>query len=345
VSAPVVINARAAARREIGGVERVARELSRRLPQLDRARYRVIRPPAVLAHKLGQAWEQALLPALAVRAQLIYSPANLAPLAASRRNVIVIHDVAALRHPEWYSRAYVAWQRALIPRLARGARRVIAVSEFARGELVDATGVPAERVSVVPNGVDERFNPAADPGPARDAHALEGLYVLAVGTRSVRKNTAALDAAARRLGESGIEVVSAGSGRGYMRATAASEVRPLGYVEDVHLPGLYAGALAVAMPSLYEGFGLPCLEAMATGTPVVAADRGALPETCGGAALLVDPEDGAALADALLRVASDEGLRERMSVDGLARAGEFSWTRAARETDALIGRLLADGTA
>jgi glycosyltransferase involved in cell wall biosynthesis len=341
VSAPVAINARAAARREIGGVERVAREMSSRLPNLRPDRYRVIQPPAALAHRAGHAWEQVVLPFLSRGVSLLYSPANLAPLAAGARNVIVIHDVASLRHPEWYTRGYVAWQRRVIPRLARGARHLITVSEFAKDELVEILRVEPERVSVVANGVEERFSPAADPGPARDAHELDGPYVLAVGTQIERKNLAALDAAARRLGESGIELVAAGSGRGYMRAEEPSAVRLLGYVDDLYLPGLYAGALALAMPSLYEGFGLPCLEAMASGTPVVASDRAALPETCGGAAMLVDPEDADAFAEALLTVATDEDLRETMAVDGLTRAAQFSWDRAAQETDALIGRLLA----
>jgi glycosyltransferase involved in cell wall biosynthesis len=341
VSAPVAINARAAARREIGGVERVAREMRSRLPNLRPDRYRVIQPPAALAHKAGHAWEQGALPFLSRGVRLLYSPANLAPLAGGARNVIVIHDVASLRHPEWYTRGYVAWQRRVIPRLARRARHLITVSEFAKGELVEVLGIEPERVSVVANGVEERFSPAADPGPARDAHELDGPYALAVGSQIERKNLAALDAAARRLGESGIELVAAGSGRGYMRAEEPSAVRRLGYVDDLYLPGLYAGALALAMPSLYEGFGLPCLEAMASGTPVVASDRAALPETCGGAAMLVDPEDAAALAEALLTVASDEDLRETMAVDGLTRAAQFSWDRAAQETDALIGRLLA----
>src|SRR3954463_6399143 len=180
----VAINARAAVRTEIGGVERVAREMVARLP---RERYRAY-APRFLA---GQLWEQLALPL--VPAQLIYSPANLAPV-ASRRNVVVIHDVAALRHPLWYSRPYVAWQRAVLPRIARGARLVITVSDFSRREIEDVLGVTA---TVIPNGVEERFRPATDKGD----------YALVVGTRIARKNLAALEATAQALRTSGIKLV------------------------------------------------------------------------------------------------------------------------------------------
>jgi glycosyltransferase involved in cell wall biosynthesis len=321
----VAINARAAVRAEIGGVERVAREMAARLPAIAPGRYRVVRPPTALAHRAGHAWEQGWLPLEARAAELIYSPANLAPV-ASRRNVVVIHDVAALSHPEWYGRAYVAWQRALLPAIARRARLVITVSEFSRGEIERVLGVEAE---VIPNGVDERFKP----GPP-----AERPYVLAVGTQIARKNLAVLAATAEALREHGIELVAAGSGRAYMRGEEAPPVRSLGYVPDDELPALYAGARALVMPSLYEGFGLPCLEAMASGTPVVASDRGALPETCGGAALLADPEQPHAFAAAAVEAAV--GRPQRLIEAGLERAARFTWERAARSTDQAIGRLL-----
>src|SRR5205807_6744270 len=127
-----------------------------------------IEPPGWLAHRAGHAWEQCLLPLRASGSELIYSPANLAPV-ASRRNVVVIHDLAALRHPEAYSRPYVAYQRAALPLLARRARLLITVSEFSRGELVDVLGVRPEAVEVIPGGVDERFSPGVDPAPAAAA--------------------------------------------------------------------------------------------------------------------------------------------------------------------------------
>jgi glycosyltransferase involved in cell wall biosynthesis len=311
----VLLNGRAAARPELGGPERWARELAARLP------YEVATPPAAFTHAAGHLWEQAVLPARA-RGRTTLNPANTAPLAG--RQVVVLHDAAALRHPEAYSRAYVAWQRALLPRLAARAVHVVTVSEFSRDELCTLLPLEPARTTVVPGGVDARFRPDAPPPPRVRP------YVLTVGSATARKNLAALEPVAAALAARGIDLVAAGGGRPQFRAEAPAGLVHLGRVGDDELPGLYAGALAYVQPSRHEGFGLTVLEAMACGTPVVAAARGALPETCGGAALLVDRDED--LADAVLAALGDEGLRER----GLRRAAAFTWERTAREVDAVL---------
>ena len=336
----VAINARAAVRAQIGGVERLAREMVAHLPRLRPDRYRVIAPPASLAHRAGHLWEQAMLPVQAAGCSLLYSPANLAPVLWPR-NAVVIHDVAALRHPDAYSRSYVAYQRLLLPLLARHARLLITVSEFSRGELADVLGAAPERIVVVPDGVDERFGPQADAVSVAARYRLERPYVLTAGTMSARKNLSVLGPAARALRERGVDLVLAGSDRGYLRGSPVS-VRRLGYVAEADLPGLYAGARALAMPSVYEGFGLPCLEAMACGIPVVAARSGALPETIGDAGVLVDADDGDGFAAALLAAACDERARASLTEAGRRRAAGFSWSRTAALTDAAISRVLGD---
>jgi glycosyltransferase involved in cell wall biosynthesis len=326
-----VVNARAAARRQLSGVERWAVELAARLPALRPGAYSVARPPVALAYQAGQVWEQIALPlrARALGAPLILSPANLAPLAWPG-NVVIVHDAVALAHPEWFTAPYAAYHRRVLPLVARRAQRVVTVSEFARAELLDVLGVDA---AVVPGGVDERFRPDADAAGARRALGLSSAYVLCVGGESARKNFAALAEVARALRGRGVQMVTAGSRRAHHGGlTHPSGVRELGYVDDALLPGLYAGAEAFVLPSRHEGFGLPCLEAMACGTPVVCTRAGALPETCGDAALLVDPDDADALAEAVLSALDDRAL----AAAGLARAAEFPWERTAGGIDALL---------
>lgn len=336
--APVAINARAAQRLQHGGVERWAHELAERLPRLRPERYRVLAPPPTLAHRAGHAWEQLALPAAARRASLILSPANLAPL-VSRRNVVVIHDVAPLRGPDWYGRTYRAWQRLVLPRIARGAQLVLVPSAFVASELIDLLGLDEASVEVVAPGVSTART-GDDWEHVRQRLGLERPYVLALGTDSVRKNFALLDAIAPSLDREGLEVVIAGATRGYLRRSPGTAARRLGYVSERDLPALYANAAAFAMPSLYEGFGLPCIEAMAAGTPVVASDRGALPETCARAATLVAPGDRDAFAAALVAAALDPAVRTRLVDAGRAHAAAFSWGATAARVDELVAAQL-----
>jgi glycosyltransferase involved in cell wall biosynthesis len=340
---PILLNARAAARPTITGVERWTVELIPRLRALAPERYLVTGPgPRATGRLLGQAWEQFILPLHAARrhAALVFSPANLAPLLWPR-NVMMLHDAAVLREPRAYTRTYAAWHRWFGVACARRALLVLTVSDFSRHELARLAGLDPERVIVVRGGVDERFTPTVDAERVTVKLGLDRPYVLTVATNDRRKNLAALGQTAVRLAELGIELVWAGETRPYFAsASAVDGVRALGYVDECDLPGLYAGALAFVLPSSYEGLGLPCLEAMACGTPVVAADRAALPETCGSAALLVDPDDPAEVASAVVAAATDEQFRERLSESGLRRASELTWDHAALQTHEILTRVV-----
>jgi len=336
----VVVDARAAARPELGGVERWARELSQRLPALAPGRYEIASPPQALSHRAGHLWEQLVLPLR--RHQLLLCPANLAPL-ASRATVVVLHDVAPLRDPDWYSPAYVRWQRLALPRIAAHARAVIVPSRFSAREVGDLLGVEQARIHVVAGGVDPRFH-AADLDCA-DIRRRLGLgdrpYVLAVASATSRKNLSLLDAVAPALADRGVSVVLAGGERPQFRDRARSgHVLALGHVDDELLPGLYAGAAAFALPSLYEGFGLTAIEAMAAGAAVVVSDRGALPEVCGEHALYADPSDAGAFAEALLAAVNGRGPSLSAAAE---HARSFTWDRTARAVDAVLAGLLAPG--
>jgi alpha-1,3-rhamnosyl/mannosyltransferase len=201
--------------------------------------------------------------------------------------------------------------------VARAARRLIAVSEFTRGEIVELLGVPGDRIRVIPNAVGEPFVPH---GPAAD-----GEYVLAVGTLEPRKNLAAAQQAARRLAVP-LKVVGA---RGWGGVQVDGW---LGRVSDEELAALYRGARCLVYPSLYEGFGIPVLEAMACGTPVVTSAGGATEEVAGGAAVLVDPRDPAAIAAGIEEAFAR---RAELGTRGLERAAQFTWERVAADTRAV----------
>ena len=268
------------------------------------------------------AWYLAALPLLAGRDRLdvLHCPTIRAPIRSRVPLVVTVHDLAVLRYPETFNRWTRSWSRLTLPQVARGARRILAVSDFTRRELVDLLGVDEERVRVVRNGVGHPFSP--------DGPRTEGEYILAVSTLEPRKNLARLVEGFRRAGL-GLELRVAGAPGWGDVAVTGEQVRLLGEVEDNELAALYRGAACVAYVSLYEGFGLPVLEALACGAPVVTSRGGACEEVAAGAAELVDPLDPDDIAAGLRRAAgSNDELREL----GLARARELTWERTARET-------------
>jgi len=255
-----------------------------------------------------------------------------------------VHDLAFLRMPELLtpqSRRYYGQ----IHRAVRNTERIIAVSERTRCDLVELVGAPPDRVEVVHEAADPRFRPpsAAEVAAARQRFGLADEYFLFVGTREPRKNLGRLLEAYAALVDGAPDAPAlAIAGRpGWLADDLAARaegfgigprVRWLGGVGPDDLVGLYGGAVAFVFPSLYEGFGLPVLEAMACGTPVVASTGGSLPEVAGDAALLVDPLDVPALRHALGRVWREAGLREELRGRGFARAAGFSWRAAAEQT-------------
>jgi glycosyltransferase involved in cell wall biosynthesis len=274
--------------------------------------------PAVLAREL---WWYPLRMSLLADADLLHFPTYYGPLRPRLPSVVTVHDLAVWRHPE----AFGEWTRRYVPRavpaVLRAAARVIAVSEFTASELGELLRIPREQIAVVPNGVDATFNPE---GPRAN-----GDYVLAVGTLEPRKNLERTVRAAERLGVE-LRIVGA-RGWGGVHPNA-SHVRWLGRVDDEELAAQYRGAHSVVYPSLYEGFGIPILEAMACGTPVVTSGRGAMQEIAGEAAVLVDPLDIADIARGMEQaVTSHADLREA----GLRRAAAFTWDETARRTRAV----------
>jgi glycosyltransferase involved in cell wall biosynthesis len=271
-------------------------------------------------------WYLAALPARARRdgVDVLHCPTQRAPVRSRVPLVVTFHDLAVLRHPETFNRWTRTYSRAVLPRVVRAASRLIAVSEFTKRELLELLDVPEEKVRVIPNAVGQPFSPEGEAAP--------GDYVLAVSTLEPRKNLARLVEAYGRARLNGVPLLVAGaSGWGGVRIEGEN-VRWLGEVRDEELARLYRGAKAVAYVSLYEGFGLPVLEAMACGAPVVAARNGALEEVAGGAAVLVDPLDpegiAAGLAEAIDR-------RDELRPLGLARARAFDWHEVARQTVAV----------
>ena len=318
----------------VTGQQRYAREIVARLAD----RMEIIRPRGRLRGVAGHCWEQFVLPRRR-KPGLLWSPSTTGPLAV-REQVVTIHDCAFFDQAHCFSRSFAAWYQYLVPRLARTARRIITVSEFSKQRIVELCRVPADRIVAVYSGVGKQFraHTAAEISTVRERLRLPERYILCVGSLEPRKNLKRLLAAWERVRPrlDGVSLVLVGARSHVYRDVGLKQEPPgvhlAGYLNDDLLPAIYAGAQTFVYPSLYEGFGLPVLEAMASGVPVVTSNVTALPEVAGDAAHLVDPYDIESIAAGIAQVASDNVLRSELTRKGLARAGQFDWDKTAKVT-------------
>ncbi len=335
-----------------GGTRRQASSVKRQTSNVRRQASSVkFRTIPISDEWMARLWHRLRLPipveAITGPLDVFYSPDFvLPPTRRSTRTLLTVHDLSFLRYPEAFVPKLRRYLERLVPRSIARADVVLADSAATQADIVSLLGAPSDKVQVLYSGVHPCFRPEAEPGERERLQARYGIgdrpYVLSVGTVQPRKNYIRLIHAFNQLtnqltNQPPIQLLIAG-GRGWLYQGILAEaekhpdrVRLLGFVDEADLPALYRNAALFAFPSLYEGFGLPVLEAMACGVPVVCSDASSLPEVAGDAALLVDPHDEDALAEAMARGLEETDLRREMITRGLAQAARFTWERAARQ--------------
>lgn len=301
-----------------------------------------IMPVRPLHGFVGHAWEQFVLP-LKLNGRVLFSPSNTGPVVV-RRQVLTLHDMSVFDWPDTFSYAFVRWYQFLLPKLLQRTSLVITDSEFAKSRILAHIDVSPEKIRVVPLGVNRRFNPQAI-SRADYTKAVLNLpssnYILTVGSLEPRKNLARLLRAWARIYQALPEdlwlFVAGSRVSTQVFADVGFDKLPprvflTGRVEDSELPSLYAGALGFIYVSLYEGFGLPPLEAMASGVPVATGCCSSLPEVVGDAGIMLDPKSEDDIARGIRTLADNGVLRGELAKRGLMRAKQFSWDETARKT-------------
>jgi glycosyltransferase involved in cell wall biosynthesis len=299
-------------------------------------------------------WEQMAAPFHARQQNLdvVHAPVNVIPLASRRATVVTIHDLAFLEYPEQDPSMQRRYLAAMTRASTQRADRVITVSHFTGRDVAERLDVDPTRITAIPNGVDSMFTPrqgSDDLHRFRWKNSLPEHFLLFVGTLQPRKNLIGLLRAYALIEQSARIPLYIVGGEGWMYREIFDEVKQLdidrdvvfaGYAPSKTLPLWYSAATACIYPSYYEGFGLPVLEAMACGVPVVTSNRTSLPEVAGEAAILVDPDDPDDIARGIATVIADSGRRVEMQVAGIEQAAKFTWQRTARETVAVYRNVL-----
>jgi glycosyltransferase involved in cell wall biosynthesis len=334
-AADVVVNVRYLSR-PLTGLQRYTLELLRRW----RGLVDLASPGGKVGPYTGHLWEQVVLPVVA-RGRLLFSPSNTGPVFFERQ-VVTIHDMVAFDLPEVLNPQVASWYRIVLSAVARRAYRIITVSSYSKKRILQLLEVPESKVVVIPNGVGNEFCPPSHlHSDELSLHLPSNRYLFALSRFHPVKNLVGLlrawAIASKKL-DPDIWLVVAGN-QGPRTAFGQCELKQIpprvffyGAPDDATLPVLYRKALGFVHVSLYEGFGIPVLEAMACGTPVLASNVTAVPEVAGDAALLVDPTDVRAIAEGIERIVQDEELRSSLREKGIRRASLYSWDETARRT-------------
>lgn len=341
----IVANARITGLK-IGGQQRAAIEILNRLPEIGR-----IAPVRPLSGIKAHLWEQTVLPVRTL-GNVLWSPSATGPITKANQ-VVTLHDVAFLDLPEFFSNSFVTLYQNLLPVLVRRAVRVVTVSEFSRTRIAETLNVAPEGIEVIGNGVSTHFRPysEADIEATRVALSLPKKYVLLQATADKRKNLIrslqAWALAQKRLPENIHLVVSGNPDRSHVFGTlnqlpVVPRTKFIGYVEESQIGPLLAGATAFLFPSLYEGFGIPIIEAMSCRTPVLTSAATATREIAGEAALLVDPYSVEDIAAGIVRLVEDEDFRAELVNKGLKVAGQHTWDDVAAKYKALFSSIGAN---
>ncbi len=329
------------------GVQRYTEEIISRLHD----DLEIISPKLNLNRVFGHFWEQFVLPLRVKREKMLWSSSNTGPLLV-RKQVITIHDMAVFDFPEGFTPLFSAWYRFLLPLVIQNAKKIISVSEFTKSQILKHIEVNPEKIVVIYNGVGKRFYPVGLDEQVRVRKKIgipSSNYILALGSIEPRKNIQRLlngwEIAQRELSDDIILVLAGGQGKSNVFSRVIIEDLPprvvfTGQVSDDDLPALYTGAIAMVYPSLYEGFGLPPIESMACGTPVIVSNTTSLPEVVGDAGLYIDPYNIEEIASAIYTMVTNNELYVTLIRRGEQRAASYTWQRTAARSSQVLAEVM-----
>ncbi|PHM66215.1 putative mannosyltransferase [Xenorhabdus stockiae] len=334
-----------------GTVTGVQRYLSSILGQIGKENFTCIRPHAPMAGVKGHLWEQLYLPfnlsKLKTKNDVLWSPSNTGPLYTPCRHIVTIHDLASIEYPEWTTRSFSTLYRIITPQIVKNCDSIIAVSEYTKNRLLDLYKLPSSKIHVIHNGIDEKFSVIEDKSNLSylyQKYSLpSGKLILTISSIEPRKNISRLLSAWEKISSSlnDTHLIIAGARNDRIFKDAGilnipDRVHFTGYIDDIDIVNLYNCATAFIYVPLYEGFGLPPLEAMACGLPVITSNVSSLPEVVGNAAMLVNPFNTNDIANAMIEIIQNNQHSKTLSQMSVIQATKFSWNKTAKETYNLL---------